>query len=247
MTLLQYKGGAGTTLNLESQTHKQMISTGSVEIDKKMGGGIPFGTLMLIEGGGSSGKSTLVQQLIWSALSTEENVTLYVTEQTVQSLLRQMQSLGLDVIDPFLMDRLRIYPVSVPSGDTSALWRLSDHMNRQTGSRVIAVDSLTTIVPWSAGEQIKDFLSGCKGLCDDGKVVICTAHEDAFGDEMSTRTRSMCDAYIRLHVNPSASSLMKTMEVAKIRGAELRTGDILGFEVEPNRGLRIIPILQARA
>ena len=29
---------------------KRVISTGSVEIDRKMGGGIPFGTLMLGEG-----------------------------------------------------------------------------------------------------------------------------------------------------------------------------------------------------
>ena len=58
---------------------KKWISTGSVEIDKKMGGGIPFGTLMLVEGNASSGKSSLVQQLLWSALATGENVALYVT------------------------------------------------------------------------------------------------------------------------------------------------------------------------
>jgi flagellar protein FlaH len=37
------------------------------------------------------------------------------------------------------------------------------------------------------------------------------------------------------------------MEVAKIRGADMKTGNILGFEIEPNRGLRIIPISVARA
>jgi flagellar protein FlaH len=37
------------------------------------------------------------------------------------------------------------------------------------------------------------------------------------------------------------------MEVAKIRGADMKTGNILGFEIEPNRGLRIIPVSMARA
>ena len=226
---------------------KKMISTGNLEIDRKMGGGIPFGTLMLVEGGASSGKSSLVQQLLWSALNTRENVALYVTEQTVHSLLRQMESLGLDVVDHFLMDRLRIFPVSVSRDDALDLKHLSRHMEEQAAAGVIAIDSLTTIVPWSDGEHIKDFLSECKGLCDSGKGVICTAHEGAFGEEIGSRTRSVCDAYIRLHVRPSGPSLLKTMEVAKIRGANMKTGNIFGFEIEPNRGLRIIPVSTARA
>ena len=68
----------------------KLISTGSLEIDRKMGGGIPFGSLMLVEGGASSGKSLLVKQLLWSALETGETVSLYVTEQTVQSLLNKL-------------------------------------------------------------------------------------------------------------------------------------------------------------
>ena len=234
-------------MNEQIMDGKKWISTGSVEIDKKMGGGIPLGTLMLVEGNASSGKSSLVQQLLWSALATGENVALYVTEQTVHSLLRQMGSLGLDVVDDFLLDRLRIFPVAVLQNDRPDLKRLSRHMEEQLSAGVLAIDSLTTIVPWSGGEQIKDFLTECKNLCDNGKVVICTAHEDAFGQEIGNRTRSVCDAYIRLHVNPSGASLLKTMEVAKVRGADMKTGNILGFEVEPNRGLRIIPISVARA
>ena len=225
----------------------KLISTGSVEIDRKMGGGIPFGSLMLVEGGASSGKSSLVQQLLWSALETGETVSLYVTEQTVHSLLKQMGSLGLDVVDHFLTDRLRIFPVSVQSGDTPDLNQFSRHLEVQFPSGVVVIDSLTTIVPPSSGNQIRDFMSDCKNLCDNGQVVICTAHADAFEEDVASRTRSVCDAYIRLHVDRSGTSLLKTMEVAKIRGADMKTGNVLGFEIEPNRGLRIIPVSMARA
>ena len=225
----------------------KLISTGSLEIDRKMGGGIPFGSLMLVEGGASSGKSSLVQQLLWSALETGETVSLYVTEQTVHSLLKQMGSLGLDVVDHFLTDRLRIFPVSVESGDTPDLNQFSRHLEVQFSSGVVFIDSLPTIVPPSSGNQIRDFMSECKNLCDNGQVVICTAHADAFEEDVASRTRSVCDAYIRLHVDRSGTSLLKTMEVAKIRGADMKTGNVLGFEIEPNRGLRIIPVSMARA
>ena len=45
------------------------ISTGSMEIDRRIGGGIPYGTLMLVEGEAAGGKSTLAQQLSWGALT----------------------------------------------------------------------------------------------------------------------------------------------------------------------------------
>jgi archaellum biogenesis ATPase FlaH len=37
------------------------------------------------------------------------------------------------------------------------------------------------------------------------------------------------------------------MEVAKIRGAELATGNISGFAIEPGVGIRMVPISRARA
>ncbi len=39
-----------------------IISTGNAEIDTKLGGGIPVGSLALVEGQSASGKSVLAQQ-----------------------------------------------------------------------------------------------------------------------------------------------------------------------------------------
>ena len=45
----------------------------------------------------------------------------------------------------------------------------------------------------------------------------------------------------------SGTNLIKTMEVAKIRGADNKTGNIMGFEVEPAMGIRIVPVSRAKA
>ncbi len=50
---------------------KRVVSTGNPEIDKKIGGGIPEGSLSLIEGQSDAGKSVLVQQLVWGALQED--------------------------------------------------------------------------------------------------------------------------------------------------------------------------------
>ena len=43
------------------------------------------------------------------------------------------------------------------------------------------------------------------------------------------------------------SQLVKTLEVAKIRGAQQTTGNILTFDVEPEIGMKIMPVSRARA
>ena len=229
---------------------EEVISAGADDIDRTLGGGIPYRTLMLIEGESGAGKSTLAQQLLWGALESGERACLYTTEQTVPNMVRQMGSLGLDVRDHFLLDHLQIYPVSIPSDSITpavVFQELSNHLMKQESSRVIVIDSLTTFVSQAGGDQIQDFFVRCKAFCDQGKVVICTVHCDAFEESILTRVRSVCDAHLRLRVAKSGSQLQKILEVAKIRGAEMPTGNISGFEVEPGVGIRIVPISRARA
>ena len=227
-----------------------VITTGSTEIDRRLGGGIPYNTVMLIEGQDASGKSTFAQQLLWGTLNAGHRASIYTTEQNVHALLRQMESLGQDATDYFLLNDLQIFPLSssAENEDPDLFFKLlSEHIWQQDSSRMIVIDSLTTFVSRAGGEQIQDFFNEMKNVCERGQVIACTVHENAFDEEFLLRVRSICDAYLRLQVNASGTSLVKTMEVAKIRGADMRTGNILGFEVEPGMGIRIVPVSRARA
>ena len=66
-------------------------------------------------------------------------------------------------------------------------------------------------------------------------------------ERVLTRVRSGRDAHLRLLVEPGASELVKTMEIAKVMGAEMATGSIISFSIEPGIGMRIIPMSKARA
>ena len=55
----------------------KVVSTGNVEIDKKLGGGLPLGSLTLVEGESDSGKSVLSQQMVWGSLFDGFQVVLY--------------------------------------------------------------------------------------------------------------------------------------------------------------------------
>ena len=161
-----------------------------------------------------------------------------------------MESLGQDLTDYFLLNEIQVFPISA-SGDMSdpdaILDTLTRHIDAQVEPRMIVIDSITTFVSRAGGDQIQNFFSELKRICMSGQVIACTVHENAFDEEYVLRVRSICDAYLRLRVSASGTNLIKTLEVAKIRGAELRTGNITGFEVEPGLGIRIIPVSRAQA
>src|SRR5581483_3445038 len=89
----------------------KLISTGNPDLDNKMGGGVPMGSLTLIEGDSGAGKSVLAQQVMHGGLTEGHKLAFFTSENTVKSMVKQMRSLNLDVLDYLLLDYLRIYPI----------------------------------------------------------------------------------------------------------------------------------------
>ncbi len=228
---------------------RALVTTGNLEIDKKIGGGLPRGSLTFMEGQSDAGKSVLVQQFMWGSLHAGLKISIYTSENTTASLLRQMRSLALEVDDFFLIGALDIFPVpnTFTEEVSSRIFNmlLQDLSKRQ--SDLIVVDSLTAFVTHASEAQTLDFFSRAKDLCDAGQSLILTMHSYASNEQLLTRLRSICDAHLRLRVEEVGSQLVKVLEVSKVRGAAKSTGNIISFDVEPNLGMRIIPIAKAKA
>ena len=235
----------------DPEHRRHCISTGNVELDKKMAGGIPEGSLTLIEGQSESGKSVLTQQLVWGALRDGRQVAYYTTENTTHSLLRQMKSLNQDITDFFLVGRINIYPMrSAPTEDEARtmLRAALEHMTRMTVDRdLLAFDSLSVFMTSIPEQETLSFFMAVKELCDQNKTLLLTMHSYAFSEAMFIRIRSICDAYLRLRVGEVGNQLLKEMEVSKVRGADQNTGNVIAFDVEPGMGMRIIPMTRAKA
>ncbi len=72
-------------------------------------------------------------------------------------------------------------------------------------------------------------------------------HTYALDSDTLVRVRSACDAHLKLTIEKVGDKLVKSLEVAKVRGASQNTGNVVAFEVEPEVGMKIMPISRAKA
>ncbi len=232
----------------ESRRLKSVVSTGNPEIDDKMGGGIPIGSLTLIDGHSHAGKSVLSQQMMWGSLQAGFRLSFFTTENTVKSLVKQMQSLNTDILDYLLLRRLKVYPMEVARSQAGDLGRLLTAIacERARGSDIVLVDAVTPFVLSTPPSEVVGFFEGCKRLCSDGLSIVNVIHSHAVSSELLVRITSLCDAHLGLRTEQAGARLIKVMEVAKVRGASRNTGNIVSFEIEPGLGMRIIPLSKAQ-
>ncbi len=236
------------TSDEEERSRDEVICTGHSEIDKRLGGGIPVGSLTLIEGQSDAGKSVLSQQMMWGALNSKHRVILFTTENTVKSMHSQMESLGLSILDALLLGWVKIFQI-----EPSKMKTMNTFETIITGIRayptykLIIIDSLTPVLAHTSLDQIIDYFEHCKKLCDGGRSIINVAHTYAFDEQVLIRIRSVCDAHLRLRIEEVGDKLVKVLEVAKVRGADKSTGNIMSFDVDPGIGMRIMPMGRAKA
>ncbi len=234
-------------MSTSTDEKKKAISSGNPELDSKMGGGIPVGSLTLIEGDSGAGKSVLSQQIIWGSLQQGFSATLFTSENSVKSLVSQMQSIDLDILDFLLLGKLRVYTMRLARLEEQAPGILLQAIKREQQQDILIVDSFTSAITHTSSEaQVLGFFEQSKRLCASGATIMVTLHAHAVESDLLDPIRAMCDAHLVLRSEQDGQRLVKTLHVTKIRGAASTTGAIVGFEVEPGWGMRVIPISKAR-
>ena len=93
------------------------IRTGNGLLDERLGGGIPLGSLALIEGSSSAGKSVLCQHLSYGSLLDGRAVAYITSENTVASLSNKMKSIGLSMSEHLRAGAFQIFPVEPTAHD----------------------------------------------------------------------------------------------------------------------------------
>ena len=224
---------------------REVIRIGNEMIDAKLGSGIPLGSLTLIEGAQSAGKSVLCQHFTYSSLLKGQPVAYLTFEDTAKSLASQMDSLGMDVSEHMAKDNLHVFPLEHPDESEKPetfLALLARRMERLPERyKTIFVDSITNLAASSQESVIMGFFTSCRRLCRGGKTIILVTHSYTFDEQMLIRLRALCDVHLRLCLDHFTNKVVKSLEVCKVHNAVLDNVNVIRFEVVPGAGMQVSP------
>lgn len=211
------------------------------EFNKKLGGGFPAGSIVLLEGGNGAGKSAISQRLVFGLIENEASVTYVSTQLTTKGFIQQMYSIDYPIATHLLKGGLLYIPV-IPLMQ-SAKKRI-DFLQRLMGAEqlfendVIVIDTLSALIKSSAdSEKVLDLISFFKKISGMGKIIIITLDSDQLSKDIAQTLHSSADVYLTLKTKAVASEIKRTIIVNKFTGAKGTVAQIIGFRIEPNVGL----------
>ena len=226
-----------------------LISLGIPELDRDLGGGIPYPSLMSIEGEYGSGKTIFAHQVIYGMLQNGLRVCVISSEATVKEYLSMMKSVKLNVYDYYISNQLNMYPLHVEGGRWSKF--LSSFFLRVVANflemkkenyDVAVIDSLSVLTVDTPSYEFLTFVTRMKNLVSDGKTFVITFHPEFLPEESIMKLRAASDVYLVLK-NTSVSGIdVKLLRVVKLWGGSGERKSSITLEVNPEIGLRVMPL-----
>jgi flagellar protein FlaH len=234
----------------EQEEKERLITVGVMDVDKRLGGGLPRDSLTLVEGDPDAGKSVVIQQFTFGALKEGFKTSVFLSESSSREFLEQMDSLGMSSTDYYLIGRLSLYHKNLRVQREKADWMLQQllrHIEESDRRDLFVVDSITPLLFQFDERYVLSFLANCKELADLGRTIIVTLHSYAISEALRFRADSIVDAHLRLRLEELGRQLVHTLEVTKIRGAAKTADNAVSFTVQPGMGLKSVPISKTRA
>ena len=228
------------------------IATGGklIPLEKILGGGIPLGTLTLLEGVSEGGKSVICQYFTYGAISHGRGVAYFSSEHTVDSLDDQMRSIGLGVSRSQKDQRLCMYPLPKPStrdDPEKLLTALAADIERLPADQGFTIlDSVSNLAELSQDRSVMGFFSSCHRLCAEGRTIVVVARSSAFDPNLLGRLHGLCNMHLCISGEMVMGKSVKILEVPKVNNADRHTDNRFSFQVEPEVGIKILPLSRVK-
>ena len=215
------------------------------ELHNYLGGHLPKGAIIYLEGPYSSGKSVLCQRFTYGLLKNSHTVTYISTELTVREFIEQMYSLDFPVATPLLQGSLLyipVYPLIYRLKSRTDFFEkllLAQYLYQRD---VLIIDTFSSLVENSlrAKEGSIKYLSFLKRLAALGKTIILTADKDELSSPVLLDPfKSASTVYLTLASREIGGSVTKIIKINRYSTAENPVEDTVGFKVSPGIGIII--------
>ncbi|XRP96346.1 ATPase domain-containing protein [Methanocaldococcus sp. 16A] len=213
------------------------------DLDKRIGGGIPYGSLIIIEGEESTGKSVLCQRLTYGFLQNRYSVTYVSTQLTTLEFIKQMNSLDYSINKKLLSGALLyipVYPLIADNKKKDGFLKKVMETRAFYEKDVIIFDSLSALIANDASEvNVNDLMAFFKRITALKKIIICTINPKELPESVLTVIRTSATILIKTEIFSFAGNLKNLAKILKYNMAPGPYQKTIVFRVEPKIGIAV--------
>lgn len=226
------------------------------QLNEKLGGGLPEGSIVLIEGKFGAGKSALIQRFAYGLCEAGYRVTLISTELTINQFLIQMHSLGYKRIETHLLNEnlLFLYADLGKFKGKRELLKAMMEAKVMWKADVIIIDTFDSILRNDATfdaliKQDKgrsaalQLISFFRKIIGKGKCIILTIDPTNLSEDVLSPFRAIADVYFEIEMIEVGNEIRRNINVNRFVGMGAQVGDKIGFSVRSGIGI----VIEARA
>ncbi len=211
------------------------------ELCKKLGGGFPSGSIIMIEGGNGSGRSIFCQRIAYGLLENGATVTYISTQLTTKGFINQMYSLDYKVASFLLKKKLLYIPVQSLIDPTPSRIDFIERLRNGKelyDNDIIIIDTVSALIKHSVNvAKSLELVSFFKKLTGIRKTIILVIEPSEFEPHILTEFTAASDVHLSLKVSTLGSNIKRTIIVNRFTGAASHVESMIGFRVESNVGL----------
>ncbi|ADB62276.1 ATPase involved in biogenesis of flagella-like protein [Haloterrigena turkmenica DSM 5511] len=228
--------------------------TGRDRVNNAIGGGIPEGSVVLVEGEDGAGKSALSQRFSYGMATEDAYVTYISTELECWEFVQQMNSLSYDVVDLLLNEQLLFLHANVDTHDegtkrqllarfasAETLWK-ADVVYVDTLSALLRNDPNYEAVVDEGDEDhvIQRLVSFLRHVTMQDKTVVLTIDPTSVRDDALRPLRNVADVYFQIETNTVGQEIRRKILVRRFQNMRNPVDDSIGFNVQQGRGISIV-------
>ncbi len=223
-------------------TETYSIELEADELNEKLGGGLPIGSLALIEAPNGLGKSIVAQRFTYGLLTNDRSVSYISTELPVSGFLKQMESVNYHIKQEFLQQDLKFISIFTPMGKVKLAGDLvQDILEADTlmESNVIIFDTLSDfLVSRERGfDDNFDLLNDFKQHQMQDTTIVCCIDPETLNDDLRRMLSNAAEVYITMQEVEQYGQTVNRMSIQRFNAAQDNLDKELSFHVRPNVGL----------
>jgi len=246
-----------------SVARSELFSLGLDDHDRlntELGGGIPPGSIILVEGDYGAGKSAMSQRFSYGLCEEGHDVTYLSTELTVGSFLDQMHSMSYDVVEHILDENMLFLHADIGDGNTFSgsenegdrkelLRRLMD-AEVMWDADVVIIDTFDAILrndpkfealvrQNEERQAALEIISFFRNVISEGRCIMLTVDPSTLAEEAIGPFRAIADVFLELEMVEVGNDVRRQISVLRFAGMGEQVGDSIGYSVRSGTGIVI--------